>query len=190
MGMLDALNSFKDTVENTADVSPVVEVEASVAVSTQATSEGVNNPLSLEDDTLLVDCLSRTQIIQDYVDSIFRTYNLTSAHIGFFGDYAKGITPHGYVSQTVGEFTFLIKATEVKRLSALITLLDQVKNTINTVGSVAVPLCIKRSVEGASVYSLAITEEEIQEIRKSFPEYKFGYTDTATLQDLKLVIKR
>lgn len=135
-----------------------------------------------------IDLMTRTEIAQTFVDQIFDTYTLPSLNSSFFGAFVSGVTPFGYALQNLGEHTFLVKANQITRLSAVITLLEQINSVLETQESVTVPLCIKQNIEGAIGYSLVLSLEELHQLQRCRPEYKLGFTGLHSLDTLGLTV--
>lgn len=187
MGLLESLDGFKESVSTVSGpLSAIGGVESQESVIPE-TSLVIESPTK---ESSQLEILSRTEMVQKYVDSVFSTYNLRSANVSFFGDFAKGTTPYGYVVQKVDNHVFFIKEKDTKRIASAVTLLDHIKTTLREQSSVSIPLCVKRNIEGAYVYSLSVTYDEIIEMKSVHPECEFGYTNTGALQDIQLSIKK
>lgn len=143
---------------------------------------------SLEEKNIVVK--TRLDIVQNLVDDIFTSFSLTSINTSFFGDLISELVPSGYFLQTIGAHSFFIKEEKSLNLSSIISFLDKIKPTLSSSGIISVPMVFKRNIEGSIIRSLVLSEKELLEIMKIYPDYQFGYTDhMKQIDDIKLVIR-
>lgn len=75
-------------------------------------------------------------------------------------------------------------------MPSIISFLDKIKQKLLSNSTISVPMVFKRNIEGSIIRSLVLSERELLEIMKIYPDYQFGYTDhTKQLDDIKLVIR-
>lgn len=132
---------------------------------------------------------TRSEIVQRVIDSVFTNFSLTSINLSYFGEFAINTVPVGYYTQKIGKHTFLIKEALALSLGSILPLMDKIREELRTKRSMQVPLTYPRNLEGSTMRALIITEREIQEIIKSFPDLRFAYLDqTKSIEELKLVV--
>lgn len=133
---------------------------------------------------------TRLDIVQNLVDDVFSSFSLTSINTTFFGDLVSDLIPSGYVLQKIGVHTFFVKEEKDLNLPSIISFLDKIKQKLLSNSTISVPMVFKRNIEGSIIRSLVLSERELLEIMKIYPDYQFGYTDhTKQLDDIKLVIR-
>ena len=170
-------------------------------------SQKLTTGFDLEDDTPLLPadaCLSenyedleehiigvtRSEMVQQLVDSVFQYFSLTSINVDFFGEFAKNMRPIGYHIQTIGKHSFFIKERGAVSLASLLTFMDSVRCAMGDKREISRPLTYQRNVEGAVMCALIVTELELKEIMKAFPDYQFGYSKLyKNVEDIRLSIK-
>lgn len=143
-----------------------------------------------ENDNCSFAKLSRAEIVQKLVDSVFLSFSLISVNTTFFGDLAEGMSPNGYHVQSVGRHTFYVKNEKSLSLASIISFLEKVKPILNSEKQIIISMVYRRNVEGSVLRSLLLTENEIQEIMKIYPELQFGYVGhLGSIDEIKLAIR-
>lgn len=188
MSVIDLVNSATQTSVALEGTTFSIETLETIAVENEQVDVVELEQPVIESTPLQV--LTRTEIAQEFVDKIFDTYQLPSVNSSFFGAFVQDVVPHGYKVQDIGPHTFLIKADQTTRLSAVLMLLEQVGPVLATQPQVTVPMCVRQNVEGAVGYSLVLTLDEIYELQRSKQEYQIGLSGLNSLETIGLTIKR
>lgn len=168
----NAENIYDNVDKERADILPIQKIEKDI---------------SNEENVVIK---TRLDIVQNLVDDIFSSFSLTSINTTFFGDLALDLIPVGYSLQKIGVHTFFVKEEKDLNLPSIISFLDKIKQKLLSDRAVSVPMVFKRNIEGSVICSLVLSEKELFEIMKLYPDYQFGYADhTKHIDDIKLVIR-
>ncbi len=201
----DASEKTEHNQENNQDVILQKEKEVSITTDSVEKENTYDNEVvtakekvdiisiqEIKRDSMSEDVVIKTRldIVQNLVDDMFASFSLTSINTSFFGDLVLDLIPSGYLLQKIGIHTFFVKEEKDLNLPSIISFLDKIKKKLSSDKIVSVPIVFKRNIEGSVIRSLVLSERELLEIMKIYPDYQFGYSDhMKQIDDIKLVIR-
>jgi hypothetical protein len=180
---LQAPQSMPPEVSTPVDPTPVVrEVPAPQPAQVASESTRVQHTHAGRE--------ARTDLVQYVLDALCEKYGVSNIDASFFGDFAKGVKPSGYLVQRTGTHTFFVNAGNGFNKEAAIALLHCAGGSLKPGQSVQIPATYRVAIEGREARALKLTELDLRSLSNTLPEYRFGYDSVdSEIGALKVVVE-